>query len=92
MAEVSKPLIPQLMGACHAILSQDSEDSGMIAQFVLFDIHKAHKQTLEEHSGPFFDWLQQVGVWEPWVWVEASAGSAAGHAGSKAGSGSHGGR
>ena len=60
VAELPKPLIPQLMDACHAILSIDSEENGMVAQRVLFDMHKTYKQALEEQSGPFFTWLQQV--------------------------------
>jgi hypothetical protein len=48
------------MDACHAILSIDSEENGMVAQRVLFDMHKTYKQALEEQSGPFFTWLQQV--------------------------------
>ena len=60
VAELPKPLIPQLMDACHAILSTDSEENGMVAQRVLFDMHKTYKQALEEQSGPFFTWLQQL--------------------------------
>lgn len=32
----------------------------MVVHRVLFDIHKTYKQALEEQSGPFFAWLQQV--------------------------------
>ena len=32
----------------------------MIAQRVLFDMHKTYKQALEEQSGPLFTWLQQL--------------------------------
>ena len=60
VAELPKPLIPQLMAACHAILTSDIEDNGMVAQRVLFDMHKTYKQALEEQSGPFFAWLHQV--------------------------------
>ncbi len=48
------------MAACHAILATDTEENGMVAQRVLFDMHKTYKQALEEQSGPFFVWLQQV--------------------------------
>lgn len=60
VAEISKHLVSQLMSACHSILSSDSEENGMIAQRVLFDMHKIYKQQLEEQSAPFFQWLQQV--------------------------------
>jgi transformation/transcription domain-associated protein len=48
------------MAACHAILSSDSEDNGMVAQRVLFDIHKTYKHALEEQSNPFFSWLLEL--------------------------------
>jgi transformation/transcription domain-associated protein len=60
VAELPKHLIPPLMAACHAILSSDSEDNGMVAQRVLFDIHKTYKHALEEQSNPFFSWLLEV--------------------------------
>lgn len=60
MSEIPKQQIPHLMAACHAILSHDNEDNGMVAQSVLFDIHKANRQALEADSEPFFSWLEQV--------------------------------
>ena len=45
---------------CHDILQYDCEEHGIIAQKVLFDIHKANKQSLEDQSGPFFDWLTKA--------------------------------
>jgi hypothetical protein len=58
--ELPKSIIPQLMEACHSVLSTDTEDNGMVVHRVLFDIHKTYKQALEEQSGPFFSWLHQL--------------------------------
>lgn len=58
--DLPKQHIVELLSVCHSILFSDSEDHGMIAQRVLFDIHKAYKPSLEEQSGPFFEWLKQV--------------------------------
>lgn len=66
VAELPKSLVPQLMEACHSVLCTDSEENGMVVQRVLFDMHKAYKQALEEHSRPFFTWLQQVFVVSIW--------------------------
>jgi hypothetical protein len=63
VAELPKPLIPQLMTSCHDILASDTEDHGMVAQRVLFDMHKTYKQALEDQSGPFFTWLLKVRMW-----------------------------
>ena len=49
-----------LMAACHSILFTDSEENGMVSHRILFDIHKTYKQALEEQSGPFFTWLQDL--------------------------------
>lgn len=57
------------MAACHDVLLSDSEDNGMVAQRVLFDIHKTYKHALEEQSNPFFTWLLKVSclmVRKPW--------------------------
>jgi hypothetical protein len=48
------------MNACHEILAVDCEENGMVAQRILFEIHKTYKQALEEQSKPFFQWLEQV--------------------------------
>ena len=58
--ELPKQFVPELIAACHAVLLHDTEDHGVVAQRILFDLHKAYKQSLEEQSGAFFDWLQKV--------------------------------
>lgn len=58
--DLPRSVIPTMMEACHAMLFSDSEENGMVSQRILFDIHKTYKQALEDQSGPFFTWLQQV--------------------------------
>lgn len=60
MPEVPKPNLTDLLTACHNVLANDHEENGMVAQRVLFDIHKLYKNMLEEQSGPFFEWLKKV--------------------------------
>lgn len=60
VAEVPKPNIPDLITACHHVLTDDHEDNGAVAQRVLFDVHKAYKQALEESTSPFFEWLKTL--------------------------------
>ncbi|KDD75704.1 hypothetical protein H632_c541p1, partial [Helicosporidium sp. ATCC 50920] len=56
--ELPKPFVPELLAACHQVLAHDHEDSGLVAQRVLFEVHKTYKSVLEELSGPFFEWLR----------------------------------
>lgn len=60
IAETPKHHLKEVLNACHSILTDDHEENGMIAQRVLFDIHKMYKNLLEEQSGPFFDWLKKL--------------------------------
>jgi transformation/transcription domain-associated protein len=59
-AEVPKPQLLDLMAACQGVLNDDHEDHGIVAQRLLFDIHKVHKQVLEDASAPFFEWLKAM--------------------------------
>jgi len=58
--EVPKPRVTDLIHVCQAVLDEDHEDNGAIAQRLLFDIHKAHKQALEDATAPFFEWLKTL--------------------------------
>eukprot|EP00887_Chlorella_sp_A99_P004017 scaffold11.g4017.t1 len=58
--ELSKGSISELVPACHALLTHDHEEHGIVAQRLLFDVHKAYRGQLEEASGPFFEWLKQL--------------------------------
>lgn len=72
VSEVPKQNLTEILGACHDILNHDHEDNGMVAQRVLFDIHKFFKNMLEEQSGPFFEWLKQVSITIITIWDEGS--------------------
>ncbi len=62
VTDLPKQYVADALGVWHSVLMGDSEDNGMVAQRLIFDIHKAWKQGLEEPSGPFFEWLKLVGA------------------------------
>ena len=60
LSEVPRQFVAELITLCHKVLKTDAEDNGIIAQRILFDIHKHFKQALEEQTGPLFDWLIEL--------------------------------
>lgn len=60
LTEVPRQFIAELITLCHKVLKIDAEDNGLVAQRILFDIHKHFKQALEEQTAPLFDWLIEL--------------------------------